>query len=234
VFGAFVAPTQLPLELAASIAWTNQVHVSGAGVSAFPQDGDNLAIALDGTFLRARLDVPADTTFRAGARYLGDRFTVEAGFDASIPRDGAPPTWRVENARVVDVLTGRSEPLVMASRFAPRNRYAGRAAVDLEVVTGFVWVTAGYAYHTPGSHADRVAPTTADLGGHTAALGVEIAAGGFTASLGWARTFSPSRTVDTTAFGLDDPFDPVVTTAGLGDYRASRDMVGLVVELADE
>jgi hypothetical protein len=235
VFGAFVAPTQLPLELAASIAWTNQVHARGDGVDAFAQNTSNLAIDLDGTApATARLDIPADTTFRAGARYLGDRYTVEAGFDASIPRDDATPTWRIDRARVVDVLTGRSEPLEMASRFAPRRRFAGRAAVDLEVVTGFVWVTAGYAYRTPGSHADRIAPTTADLGGHTAALGVEIAAGGFTASLGWSRTFSPSRTVAATALGLDDPFDPVVTTAGLGRYDAARDMVGLVVELADE
>jgi hypothetical protein len=235
VFGAFVAPTQLPLEVAASVAWTNQVHASGSGVDAFAQNTANLAIDTDeGATATARLDVPADTTIRAGARYLGDRFTIEAGFDASLPRDRGPPAWRVDHTRVVDVLTGRSEPLAMTSRFAPRRRYAARAAVDLEVVTGFVWLTAGYAFRTPGSRADRIAPTTADLGGHTAALGVEIAAGGFTASLGWARTFSPSRTVVGTSFGLDDPFDPVVTTAGLGDYRASRDLVGLVVEIAQD
>jgi hypothetical protein len=233
VFGVFVAPTQLPLELAASIGWTNQVHVRGGSLAAFAQDEANLAVRTDG-IVGARVDVPGETTVRAGARYLGDRWTVEAGFDAIRPRDDSAPVWRVDGARVVDVLTDRSEPLVMASRFAPRRRYAARAAVDVEVVAGFVWLTAGYAYRTTGSAGDRVAPTTVDLGGHTAALGVEIAAGGFTASLGWARTFARARTVTATAFGLDDPFDPVATTTGLGRYDASRDVVGLLIELAAE
>jgi hypothetical protein len=122
----------------------------------------------------------------------------------------------------------------MASRFAPGRRYAARAAVDVEVVAGFVWLTAGYAFHTAGSADDRLAPTTADLGGHTAALGIEVAAGGFTASLGWARTFASARTATATAFGLDDPFDPVVTAAGLGRYDTARDVVALSIEVADE
>jgi hypothetical protein len=232
VFGVFIAPTSLPIELAASIAWTNQIHVTGES-QAFAQEPANLMVAADGPVV-ARLDLPADTTVRAGARYLGDRWTVEAGVDAWIPRDDAAPVWRVDHAQVVDVLTGRSEPLVMASRFAPRRHVAARIALDLELVAGFLWLTAGYAYHSAGSPDDRLSPTTADLGGHTGALGVEVAAGGFTASVGWSRTFSRARTVEATGFGLDDPFDPVATTAGLGRYDAARDMVGIAIELAAE
>lgn len=232
VFGAFVAPASYPIELAASIGWTNEIHIRGASVAAFPQVPANLSVDFAGD-TRARLDLAADTTIRAGARYLADRWTIEAGFDAWLPRDRAPPVWHVDGAVIRDVLTGRSDPLAMASRFAPVRRYAARAAVDVEVVPGFVWLTAGYAFHTAGPR-DRIAPTTADLGGHTAALGVEVAAGGFTATLGWSRTFTRARTVDATVFGLDDPFDPVVTTAGLGRYDTTRDVMALSIEVAGE
>jgi hypothetical protein len=232
VFGVFVAPSSIPIELAASIAWSNQIHVAG-DVDATPQVASNVAIRTTGV-PTARLDLPAETTIRAGARWLGDRWTVEAGVDAWLPRDDEAPIWRVDNAAVVDVLTDRSEPLVLASRFAPRRHVAVRAALDVELVAGFLWVTGGYAWRGAGSPGDRIAPTTADLGGHTAALGVEIAAGGFTATVGWSRTFAPARTVTETRIGLDDPFDPVVTTAGLGGYDATRDVVGVSIELADD
>lgn len=232
VFGALVAPASVPVEVAASIGWTNQIHVRGESVTAFPQQPGNLSVDLGD--IRARLDIPADTAIRTGARYLADRWTLEAGFDAWIPRDRATPVWRVDGAVIRDVLTGRAEPLAMVSRFAPRRRYAARAAVDVEVVAGFLWLTAGYAFHTAGTADDHLAPSTADLGGHTAALGIEVAAGGFTASLGWSRTFATARTITTTSFALDDPFDPVPTTAGLGRYDTARDVVALSIEVSAE
>jgi len=233
VFGVFVAPTSVPLELAASIGWTNQIHATGA-VAAFGQDPASISIRTVAPDPVARLDLSGDTTFRAGARYLADRWTAEAGFDAWVPRDRVAPVWRVDHVEVVDVVTDRGEPLVMASRFAPRRHVAARAAVDVELVAGFLWLTAGYAWRTTGSPADRIAPTTADLGGHTAALGIEVAAGGFTVTAGWARTFSTERVVTSSALGLDDPFDPIATTTGLGRYDGSRDVVGIAIELADE
>jgi hypothetical protein len=232
VFGVFAAPTSVPIELAASVAWTNQIHATG-DAAALAQVDANLALRTDGEPL-ARLDLPADAIVRAGARWLGDRWTAELGVDALLPRDEAPAVWRVERAEVVDVLTDRGRPLELASRFAPRRRYAVRAAGDVEVIAGFLWVTAGYAWRGRGTDADLLAPTTADLGGHTAALGVEVAAAGFTLALGWSRTFAAGRTLTTSGYDMDDPFDPVPTPTGEGTYDGTRDLVGLSLELADE
>jgi hypothetical protein len=233
VFGVFVAPPQLPLELAGSVAWSNQAHVRG-GVDAEPQVMTNLAVRTPGAAPVAALDLPADLVIRAGARWLGDRWTAELGFEAARPRDDAQPVWRITGVEVVDVLTDQSRPFALTSRFAPRDRYAARAAVDVELLGGFLWVTAGYAWRRAGTADDRLAPTTADLGGHTAAVGLEVVAGGFTATLGWSRTFTAARTVTASALGFDDPFDPITDPTGLGRYDGTRDVIGFSLELSDE
>ena len=228
VFGAFVAPASIPLELAGSIAWSNEIHVRGAAALA------PASAALATTGGDAALDLPTAVVVRGGARWLGDRWTAELGVDAWL-RDPSTPAWRLAGASVTDVVTQASSPLaLLPSRFALRRRIAARAALDVEAVSGFLWLTAGYAWTGAGTPDDRLAPTTAMLAEHTAALGVEIAAGRFTATLGWSRSFTRERAITSSALRLDDPFDPVATPVGLGRYDATRDVFGLSLEWAKD
>ena len=75
------------------------------------------------------------------------------------------------------------------------------------------------------------APGFAALGGDTAALGVELAAGDFTIAAGWSRTWS--RTVDVRATALTqlNPFGPGAPIA-LATLAARTDQLGLSLELA--
>ena len=97
---------------------------------------------------------------------------------------------------------------------------------------GFLWATAGYAYATAGTSDARMSPTFGDLGGHTAAVGLETSAGGFTLTLGWAHTWSIAHGVTSTAWRVDNPFGSGDGAVPVGRYDGATDLVG--IELAAE
>jgi hypothetical protein len=75
-----------------------------------------------------------------------------------------------------------------------------------------------------------MSPTFGDLGGHTAALGLEATAGGFTVTFGVARTWSIRQTEPTSQWRLDNPFWTGDGMVPPGTYDGSVDMIGLSID----
>jgi hypothetical protein len=115
------------------------------------------------------------------------------------------------------------------SRLSQTTHYAVRAAVDVAIIPGFLWVTGGYAYSSPGTSAAKLSPSLGDLGGHTLGLGVEGTKGGVTATIGWSRTWTP-ETAPGSDLRLDSPFPSSDGGVPHGTYAGSVDQVGVLIE----
>ena len=229
VFGAMIAPPSLPLEFAASVSFRNRAHLDGSVTAAV--DAAQLTLAQSGS--RADLELAAPTIVRLGARYLADRWTAEVGVDGWIYDTTAAPSWSIGNVLVIDAVNSTSAPLAsITSRDAPRNRLAARGAVDVEIIHGLLWLTAGYAYTSPGTSDSTASPTFAQLGGHTIAAGIEASAAGITATLGWSHQWSGTLTQPSPALGLDNPYGTGDAATGAGSYSTSTDRVGLSIDVA--
>jgi hypothetical protein len=228
VAGILIAPDGTPFELGASAAYS-----AGASIDANVSGSrtNEQGPALQGSNA-ARLAVRAPVQLRAGVRYVGDRFVVEIdGELARFAAGAATASWDVLDARVIDA-TGMSAPLGgVPSRLSQRTHGAVRGAVDVEVLPGFLRATAGYGWARSGTSSAHLSPTFGDLGGHTAALGVELESGNVTFGLGWARTWSISRDGGT-VLRLDNPFGAGDGAAALGRYDASSDRIGLFLGAA--
>jgi hypothetical protein len=105
-----------------------------------------------------------------------------------------------------------------------------RSAADVELVPGFLWATAGYAYATAATPAAQLSPTFGTLAGHTLGAGLEVQAGGAMVTLGWSRTWSPAVRA-ASALQLDNPFAAGDAAVPDGTYSGSIDQVGALVEL---
>lgn len=233
--GALVAPPSLPLELAASVRITSGPRVRGAAAAS--RIGDEAsrppypALAVDSP--RARASLPAVLVARAGARYLGERVIVEVDGDLTAPLDDAG-TWRVTGVRVTDD-TGAETGLYTLPVLLDRQLHgAVRVAADVEVVPGFLWLTAGYAYRTRATPLRRTTPAFADLGGHTLAAGAEVYGNGLVLSIGYAHTAPTDRTVTASDLRSINPFDAGTEPIGLGTYEGGHDAIGAALEIAWE
>ena len=225
--GALIAPASLPLEVAVGAAWSDDVRVSGdATVTGAPQ-----VTVLAGA-PRAAVQFGSPLALHAGARWLGARYAIEAGVSAWLyPADGR--AWRLTGVRLVhrpDNVEATVERL--DSRFQLASRVAARAAVDVEVVPGWLWLTAGYGYSASAAERDATTTVSFDPGGHSAALGLEVSAGGATISLGVARDFERVLSVAGPGLALDNPFDGGTAPANRGRHAASRDQLAIALELA--
>jgi hypothetical protein len=230
VAGILVAPADSRIELGFSVSWLAPARVSG-DISA---DGTepNLSTATSGA--TARLAVEQPITVRSGVRWLDDHVAVEVGGDLHwFPERAAETRWRFTNVTIIDTTTplAESTPLdAVPSRISSRTHGALRAAVDVELLSGFLWATTGYAFQTAGTRRARLSPTFGDLGGHTAAVGVEATAGGFTITLGWARTWSVKEIEPVSHWQLDNPFGSGDGSVSPGKYDGSTDMIGISVD----
>jgi hypothetical protein len=88
----------------------------------------------------------------------------------------------------------------------------------------------GYAYTTQGTPDARLSPTFGELQSHTAAAGLEASAGGFTITLGWARTWSIARTISATDWRYDNPFGAPDGPIPAGHLDGSRDYIGISID----
>lgn len=234
VAGVLVAPPDTRVELAASVAWTSDVHVAG-DVRANRWADDPMmtpGVTVPGAAGHARLDVRQPITLRTGARWLADRWTAEVGGDVWIfPRSADETAWAVDGLRVVDASNVATDLTSIPSRLSTRSHGALRGALDVELIEGFLWATAGYAYTTASTSTAHLSTTFGELGGHTAALGLEAAAGGFTISLGWARQWSVKRPVAGSVWQHDNPFagGPDAAIPG-GTYDAASDVIGVALD----
>jgi hypothetical protein len=228
VAGVLVAPAEVPLEFAASVAWTAHTRVDGSPL-AFGTDGGP---STSNTAATDSIDVTEPWTIRAGTRYVSSRFVAEANYDLWIaPASAASAIWQLNGIRVVDDPSGVSHDLDdVPSRISLRTHSAIRVSGDIELLEGVLWITTGYAYTTSSTPAARLSPTFGELAGHTVALGLEASAGGFTLTFGWSRTWWPRTQAETSDLRLDNPFVAGDTTVMPGSYGGSSDQVGIVVD----
>ena len=228
VLGVLVAPVDTPIELGASISWEATADVSG-NVSALGTQGGPAAIT---TSPSARLALAEPWTLRAGARYLGERVVVELDGELWLfPNSAEAASWDVRGVRVVDPTGVGVDLTKVPSRISEHTRGAARAAVDVELIGGFLWAIGGVAFTTLGTPVARLSPTFADLGGTTLGLGLEANAGSVAITLGWSRTWSIARSQGSTLLTLDNPFAAGDAAVPIGRYDATADQVGILLDI---
>ncbi len=225
--GILYAPAEEPIELAASVAWTQRAQLEGDVTGTGTNPGTQLRFTRPSAMLRLAQPV----VVRTGARYLGERFAIELGGDLWITPTSAKRTaWQISGVRVVDESTVDVDLTELASRASLRTHGAVRGAVDVELIGGFLWATGGYAFTTGGTSSSRQSITFGDLGGHTAAVGLEGTAGGVTVTLGWSRTWSVAERRPSD-LRLDNPFEAGDREVPIGTYDGSIDQIGVLVDL---
>ena len=233
VAGILVAPPDTRIELAGSVAYSSAVSLSGDYTAADPKPGMNPpgVAALYG-MPSSQLVLHQPVIARAAGRWNGEHWIAEVDADLSIySRAAQTATWQLSGLSVTDTANGANAPITrLPSRLSAQTHGAVRGAIDVELIAGFLWATAGYAYTSAGTPGARQSPTFGELAGHTAAAGLEISAGDFTIALGWARTWSIARAVPASAWQHDDPFPVTQPPLPAGTYDGSRDLVGISID----
>jgi hypothetical protein len=227
VAGVLVAPPDTRVELAASVGWERTAHVSG-GVAA--TGSTDVSVRTDAP--TAHMDVAEPITVRTGARYVGQKWIAEVNGDLWIfPSSAANNAWQLDGVTVVDESSASVALGTLTSRLSEITHGAVRGAIDVQIVPGYLWATAGYAYTTANTDAAHRSTTFGDLSGHTLGLGLEATAGNFTFTVGWSRTWSVQRPEQISAWNLDNPFkgagDGEVPS---GTFDESIDDVGILVD----
>jgi hypothetical protein len=228
VAGVFVAPPDTRVEFAASVGWERTAHVDGP-VTALGSTDVSVRTTPAPT---AHMDVAEPLTLRTGARYLAEKWIVEVNGDLWIfPSSAATNSWQLDGVTVVDESSAAVNLTTLQSRLSEITHGAVRAAFDVQIIPGYLWATAGYAYTTANTDAAHRSTTFADLSGHTLGLGLEATAGNFTFTLGWSRTWSVERPEQFSAWTLGNPFkgagDGEVPS---GTFDESADDVGILVD----
>jgi hypothetical protein len=233
IAGVLIAPESTSLELAASASWMGPARADGevTGEGAIPQS--QYAVSLDTN--AARIEIEQPITFRTGVRWLSERWIAELGGDLwVVPKRAHAPQWRFDGVNIADTTTiGATREVkitALPSRMSTRTHGALRAAIDVELISGFLWATAGYSFATAGTAGTRLSPTFGDLGGHTAAIGLEATAGGFTVTFGAARTWSLRQPEPVSQWRLDNPFGTGDATVPEGTFDGSVDMLGVSID----
>jgi hypothetical protein len=215
-----------------SILWSAAAHLRGDAAlrrTRSSQPADAPGTPESATTLQSPL------TARAGLRYLGDRILAEAGAELTFyPGEPRQRTWELAGMQVTDAFGASYTPTAAPSLIAQRDHAAVRAAVDVEVARGFLWLTAGYAYRTPGARRERLSPVAGDLGGHTLAAGAEGQLDQITFTIGYARTLVPAVTPAATEVWLVNPFGGDTEPTALGRHDRAVDSFGAALEIAWE
>ncbi len=225
--GVLIAPPSVPLELALAGQVQSGATLSAAASARTPITSE---LMLDGAGSAARLELPASAAARAGVRYLGERVFVEVNGELTSP-DQAPADWRIDSITVRDRSGGSAALTSAPGPAARRTRAAVRTAVDLEVVSGFLWLTAGYAFASATTPAPATTPVEPGLAAHTLALGLEASWRGTTITAGYARSLLTARQVRSSDVVLTNPFEPSTVPVASGDYDGTSDRLGLTIEL---
>lgn len=225
--GALIAPLDTPLELALGLAWADDVRVDGEVAIRALHDVPTIEAAAP----RAHARFGSPLTASIGVRWLGERWALEGSATWTRYPTGTD-AWDIDGVRVVDQSGARATLVGVPTRLPRRDHGALAAALDVEALPGFVWITAAYRWASPSSPAAQVATVGADPGGHTLAGGLELSAGSAVITLGVARQLTRAAAVTGPGLPLDNPFPGGTAPANLGRHSASADVIGLGLELA--
>ncbi|MCP4449066.1 MAG: hypothetical protein GY811_27585 [Myxococcales bacterium] len=231
--GILYAPLEIPVEFAISTEMRSgpslegsNVRLEGTNSSEFPRArASDIAISQD---------MPNAAIVRTGLRYLGDRLFVEAEADIYLLAKESPGSWRVRGLSVEDESSAVADIVSVPTLHSDRSHLALRTAIDYEALRGFLWLTAGYAWHSPGTGENRRMPAYAELGGHRLALGLLAAHEDYSLSFGYSRRLQRNRSVDaSTSLALAvNPFDAGSDASNAGRYSTSSDQLGFAIEVS--
>jgi hypothetical protein len=226
--GVLIAPPDAPFEIAFGVRARGRVAGQGDADLTATHGASRPAPELDQP--RSEIELQGRVVLAAGARYLGERVTVELGGELAEPT-GDAPRWRLEGVSVRDDTGALGRLDEVPALAIERRRIAGRIAVDVAAIEDFLWLTAGYGLARAARAPSRLAPAAIDLAGHTLAIGAEASWDDVSLALGYARVFSRSRAVDaaTTDVALINPFGQGAGTApaAAGRYDQAADSIAL-------
>ena len=229
--GALVAPYVVPMELAASISVRKGSSLRGdanldrANNLPFPQPLLGAA--------SSELLLESPVTFRAGIRYVGDKLLAEVDGELVVYLGGDDDAhWDLGGVQVVDNTALMADLVSVPALASQRSHAAVRAAADIEVVPGFLWLTVGYALRTAAQARDRYSPAYADIGGHTLAIGAEGQWADMTFTIGYAKTLTAAVRVEHSSVMMVNPFDAGTRVVGAGTYDAGHDAFGASLEVS--
>jgi hypothetical protein len=235
--GAVLVPEDSALELAVGLSAVAPIDLAGQFSSSTSSSG---AVPLRGQ-LAASMALPAQWVLRLGARWQGERWSIEGNGQLEwLPGRARALRWQLDDARFLhrSGVTGALDEL--PSQLSLRSLATLRAAADVEVIEGLLWLSAGGGWSAISTSSVRLAPGFSELGGVTGAFGAEISAGGVTVALGVSRAWSPPRHAVQTVHQLGNPFasygaGPAGSSGtagtGYGDYRSAIDLIGISVEI---
>jgi hypothetical protein len=143
-------------------------------------------------------------------------------------------TWDLGGVQVVDDTQLVADFVSVPALVSVRDHVAVRAAADVEVVPGFLWLTTGYAFRTAAQAHDRYTPAYADVGGHTIAIGAEGQWSDMTFTIGYAKTLAKDVLVEQNSVNMINPFDAGTRGVGAGRYDAGHDAFGAALEVSWE
>lgn len=226
--GALVAPLDTPLELALGVSWSDDVRADGDATATAAGDEAPTVIA---AAPRATTRQGSAFTAAVGVRWLGERYALEGAASWTAYPTGTDP-WSVAGLELVDQSGVRATVRELPTRLPRRGHGALSAAVDLEIVPTFAWLAVGYRWASDAASSPARSTVGDAPGGHTLALGVELAAGDATITIGVAHQVTTSRTTGRPGLSLDNPFPGGVAPANLGTHQASLDVIGIGLELA--
>ncbi len=233
--GALLAPGDVPIELALGASWSDDVRAGGeatVAVARTPVIGAVLPPTVEAADARAVGRFGSPLTLHAGVRWVGARFAVEAGATAWTYPSRADDAWEITAARIVDA-SGASAPIAgLATRIGRRSHGALHGSVDLELLPGFAWLSAGYGWRGAAQTTPATTLGGVDRGGHTLAFGAELTAGAAIITLGWSRQLARTTTVGAPGLPWDNPLAAETLAANLGIHGHSRDLIAIGLELA--
>lgn len=234
--GLLAAPEDLPLELGASATFSAAAHLEGPARLLSSRGVDSatdlpLAAAVTSPDARAAVELTLPLVARAGVRWLGSRVVAELGGEFVHVR-ARDPAWKVSGV-IIERRTGEVaalERVPLATWLRPG--WAARAAVDVDLVPGFLSVSAGYALARAVVSRRSLSTALPDLDQHTVALGLEARTFGAILTLGVAHGEGVARIVEQseTRIRLEAPFDAPVPVGG-GTFDGSTTVVGVGIEL---
>lgn len=232
VASALIAPPQLPLEFAVAVSATATAHLDGTAALTRPRGVEAPTPQL--TSPTAALSLPTPIAIRAGVRYLGDRVIAELDGELNLLPGGFDNRWSLGGVAVHDQSGSMAEISAMTPAAQVGGDAAVRASADAEIVPGFVWLTAGYAFESGAGSPDRLSPIAAATSAHIIAGGAEVRWGNVTLTLGYARTLSAAVTVgaEATAVKVITPFGSAGWPAAAGRHDRAADTFAAVAEMA--
>ena len=233
VLGALVAPLDTPVELALSFAFGSQATLSGKPTltdsRGRSEGGARYVTASVDDYARATLALPAPVVARGGVRFFGERLSLETG--GAIARGGAAtPVWRVEGVGMAFAGAGSAPIAAVPLGVSLRDGWSLGAALDADVVPGFLTVAAGWSYARGAVARATLSPALPALATHTLALGATLRSEGYSVLVG--LSYSPARAVELAPGGATviAPLAEGAPPAARGTLDASTTLVGIAVE----